>query len=148
VVCGAPLAARGVTLPSMSTPSPLLKTVLRYVLALGMVSIGILHFVDPDPFIQIVPSFLPAPRALVLVSGFFEVLGGVGLLVPRVQRAAAWGLVALYVAVFPANVNMALNHISLDPQHPIPSAALWGRLPLQLVLIAWAWWYTRKDPAT
>ncbi len=129
----------------MSTPSssPILKTVLRYVLALGMVIIGVLHFANPEPFIRIVPAFLPAPRALVLVSGFFEVLGGVGLLVPRVRVAAAWGLVALYVAVFPANVNMALNHISLDPQHPIPTAALWGRLPLQIVLVAWAWWNTR-----
>ena len=84
--------------------------------------------------------------ALVYVSGFFEALGGAGLLVPRVRRAAAWGLVALYVAVFPANLNMAMNHISLDEAHPIPTPALWIRLPLQLVLIAWAWWFTRPDP--
>lgn len=135
---------RNATLPPMPA-SLLVKTALRYLLAIGMVSIGILHFANPEPFIRIVPAFLPAPRALVLVSGFFEILGGVGLLVPRAQRTAAWGLVALYVAVFPANVNMAIHHISLSPDHPIPTAALWGRLPLQIVLIAWAWWFTRRD---
>jgi uncharacterized membrane protein len=122
-----------------------MKTALRYLLAAAMITVGIVHFVNPDPFVRIVPAYLPAPRLLVFVSGFFEVVGGAGLLVPRVQAAAAWGLVALYVAVFPANVNMAVNHIYLSPDKPIPDVALWGRLPLQAVLIAWAWWYTRKD---
>lgn len=112
-----------------------------------MVLIGISHFAYPDPFVRIVPAALPSPLILVYVSGFFEVVGGVGLLVKRVQRAAAWGLVALYVAVFPANINMAVNHISLFPDHPIPGVALWMRLPVQAVLIAWAWWYTRPDAA-
>jgi uncharacterized membrane protein len=105
----------------MPSPSRLrvVKTALRYLLALAMMFVGISHFQN---------------------------LGGAGLLVPRVRRAAAWGLIALYVAVFPANVNMAINHISLTPEHPIPTAALWLRLPLQAVLIALAWWFTRKDP--
>jgi uncharacterized membrane protein len=124
-----------------------LKAVLRFVLAFGMMFVGVSHFTNPEPFVGIVPAALPSPLALVYVSGFFEFLGGAGLLVPRVRRAAAWGLIALYVAVFPANVNMALNHISLSPEHPIPTAALWLRLPLQAVLIAWAWWYTRREPA-
>jgi uncharacterized membrane protein len=119
------------------------KTGLRYLLALGMMAIGVLHFVNPEPFVQIVPASLPVPLALVYVSGFFEFLGGAGLLVPRVRRAAAWGLVALYIAVFPANVNMAIHHIALSPDHPTPTSLLWARLPLQAVLVAWAWWYTR-----
>jgi uncharacterized membrane protein len=123
------------------------KLVLRYLLAIAMMFVGVSHFANPDPFVRIVPAALPAPLALVYVSGFFEVLGGAGLLVPRVRRAAAWGLVALYVAVFPANLNMAVNHISLSPDHPIPESLLLLRLPLQAVLIAWAWWYTRPDPA-
>jgi uncharacterized membrane protein len=125
--------------------SQLAKTALRYLLAAAMILVGIDHFANPDPFVRIVPAYLPAPLVLVYVSGFFEVLGGAGLLVPRVRRAAAWGLVALYVAVFPANLNMALNHISLSPDHPLPTPALWLRLPLQLVLIAWAWWLTKED---
>jgi uncharacterized membrane protein len=119
------------------------KLALKILLGVAMIGVGILHFVRPDGFVKIVPSYLPSPLALVYVSGFFEVLGGAGLLVPRTQRAAAWGLVLLYLAVFPANVNMALHGIQLDDQHPVPVAALWLRLPLQLLLIAWAWWYTR-----
>lgn len=116
-----------------------MKPVVRLLLALAMVAVGILHFVRPDGFVKIVPSFLPAPRALVLVSGFFEILGGVGLLVPSTRRSAAIGLVALYVAVFPANINMAVNDIQ-PVDAAIPVALLWLRLPLQLLLIALALW--------
>ena len=119
-----------------------MKEALRYLLALFMVFAGVMHFVRPKGFARIVPKWLPAPMALVYVSGFFEVLLGLGLLVPATQRLAAWGLVALYVAVFPANVNMAVNHIGFG-RDPGPRWILWVRLPLQLVLIAWAWWYTR-----
>ena len=79
-----------------------------------------------------------------LISGFFEILGGAGLLVPPTRRAAAWGLIALYVAVFPANVNMALHDVPIEGRH-FPAWALWLRLPLQGVLIAWAWWLTQDD---
>lgn len=109
----------------------------RNVLAFTMVAIGIVHFVIPAPFVSIVPRSLPAPFALVIISGFFEVLGGVGLLVPRVRRAAGVGLVLLYFSVFPANVNMAI-HPGLGAG--IPTWALWARLPFQGVLIAWALW--------
>jgi uncharacterized membrane protein len=114
-------------------------------LALAMIGIGIDHFANPVPFVKIVPAMLPAPLVLVYVSGFFEILGGAGLLVPRVRRAAGWGLVALYVAVFPANVNMAVHHISLDDAHPLPPVALWLRLPVQALLIGLAYWMSRPD---
>lgn len=116
------------------------KTIFRYLLSVMMVATGILHFVSPDKFAKIVPDWLPAPRALVLVSGFFEVAGGVGLLVKRTRTAAAWGLAALFAAVFPANVNMALHKIYTDNPW-----ILWGRLPFQGVLIAWAYWFTQPD---
>lgn len=108
-----------------------------------MIFAGVAHFRSPEPFVRIVPDWLPAHRALVFISGFFEILGGTGLLVPRTRRAAAWGLIALYIAVFPANVNMAVKNIPFNGQHhPI---LLWMRLPLQAVLIAWAWWNTQKE---
>lgn len=116
---------------------------MRVVLAVMMIGIGVLHFVAPQGFVKIVPRALPAPLALVLVSGFFEVLGGAGLLVPRVRRAASIGLVLLYVAVFPANVNMAVNDLQPDGAH-IPEALLWLRLPLQIAFIAWALWVGRE----
>jgi uncharacterized membrane protein len=119
-----------------------LKVILRVLLATFMVTAGVLHFATPAPFVKIMPSYLPYHLELVYISGFFEILGGIGLLVPPVSRAAAWGLVALFIAVFPANVNMAVNQIHLDgiPDSPV---LYWARLPLQAVLIAWAWWYTK-----
>lgn len=121
-----------------------LKTPLRYLLALAMVAIGVLHFVDPTPFERIVPPPLPA-HAMVLLSGVFEILGGLGLLVPATRRFAAWGLIALYVAVFPANIYMAVAGIQLDPANPMPEWGAWLRLPFQALFIAWAWWFTRPD---
>lgn len=118
------------------------KEIFRILMVLFIVTAGVLHFVKPEPFVKIVPPYLPYPLALVYISGFFEILGGVGLLIPPVSQAAAWGLIALFIAVFPANVNMAVNQIQLSG---IPNSPLlyWGRLPLQAVLIAWAWWFTK-----
>ncbi|MDH3203007.1 MAG: DoxX family protein [Myxococcales bacterium] len=119
-----------------------LKLFALWALALGMIAIGVLHFVQPKPFVRIVPKYLPAPLALVYISGFFEIAGGVGLLVPATRVAAAWGLIALYIAVFPANIYMLTHNISLNPKKPIPRWALWARLPVQFVLMAWAYWFT------
>lgn len=119
------------------------KTVLLWLLALGMTAVGITHFTDPQLFMRIVPPPLPA-RETVLLSGVFEVLGGLGLLVPKLRRAAAWGLVALYVAVFPANIYMAVAGIQLDPANPMSAWAGWVRLPFQALFIYWAWSFTKR----
>jgi len=119
-----------------------IKTVLRWILTIFMVGAGVNHFTAPDTYAAMVPAELPAPLTLVYISGVAEVLGGLGLILPATRKLAAWGLVALYIAVLPANFNMAINHIHLGTTE-IPSWALWARLPLQGVLIAWAWWFTR-----
>src|SRR4051812_15109612 len=100
------------------------RSVVRVMVALAMIGVGVDHFVAPEFFVRIVPRFLPAPQVLVWVSGFFEIAGGVGLLIPRTRRAAGLGLVALYVSVFPANINMSL-HPELGGS--IPHWALWLR---------------------
>jgi uncharacterized membrane protein len=114
---------------------------LRWLLAFAFVAIGVLHFVRPRPFEEIVPPFLPAPLALVYISGFFEALGGCGVLIPRLRRAAGWGLIALLIAVFPANIYMAVYNIQPGGSTVSP-AAQWIRLPFQAVFIAWVWWCT------
>jgi uncharacterized membrane protein len=119
----------------------LLLLLLKWLLATGMIFAGVMHFRAPKGFERIVPAWLPNAKALVLVSGVFEVLGGLGLLVPATQAFAAWGLIALFIAVFPANVNMALKRLPLG-RSALPMWVLWARLPLQAVLIAWAWAYT------
>jgi uncharacterized membrane protein len=124
-------------------PESQLKRIVRAMLGVSMVAVGLLHFVQPAGFVQIVPAWLPAPLLLVLVSGFFEVLGGAGLFVRRAHRLAAWGLIALYVAVFPANINMAVHGIQPDGMHLSPMI-LWLRLPFQALFIGVAWWLSRS----
>jgi len=123
-----------------------LKRPLLYVMGPMYVVAGLLHFVVPELYVQIVPPVLPAPLALVYLSGLAEVAVGVGLLVPRTRRYAAWATAALLVAVFPANVYMATHGVVIEglPGGGDPSGLVrWGRLPLQGVLILWALWYTR-----
>jgi uncharacterized membrane protein len=121
------------------------KDILRWPLTALFVGSGVMHFAAADVYIAMMPEALPWHRALVYVSGVCEILGGLGLVLPATRRLAAWGLVALLVAIFPANLNMAVNDIPLGDLET-PTWALWTRLPLQLVFILWAWWYTRPDP--
>lgn len=124
---------------------PRMKDALRWVLTVLMVAAGVNHFVDPDTYVAMMPDVLPAHLLLVYISGVAEIAGGLGLILPATRRLAAWGLVALLVAVFPANLNMAVNELPLGGR-PLAPWMLWARLPVQAVLIAWAWWYTRPDP--
>jgi len=113
-------------------------------LALGafFVAAGANHFVQTDFYVSIMPPYLPAHLLLVYVSGVFEIVGGLGVVVPRVRVAAGVGLVLLLIAVFPANVHMALNP---DLFPGIRPGVLLARLPLQALMIAWAYWATRPD---
>jgi uncharacterized membrane protein len=115
----------------------------RVILGCFFVGAGVMHFVIPDVYVRIIPPALPAPRLLVLVSGIAEILGGLGLLVPATRRAAAWGLVMLLVAVFPANIYTAVAHVPFAGFFG-QSWVQWLRLPLQIPLILWAWRYTRR----
>jgi len=121
----------------------------RLILACSFLMIGILHFTHVDVFAVIVPPFLPAPRKLVYLSGIFEVLGGIGLLMPAFRRAAAFGLLCLIIAVYPANIYMAVAEVQLPGLPPMPAWAAWARLPLQFVFL-WAVWWTgiRHEPDT
>ncbi|MBD2435697.1 DoxX family protein [Nostoc sp. FACHB-110] len=122
------------------------QELFRVILAVSIIIVGITHFAVPDPYVKIMPPQLPYPLELVYLSGFYEILGGIGLLVPPVSQAAAWGLVLLFIAVFPANINMAINHIKIEAIPYSDSPWLQAiRLPMQAVLIAWAWWYTKPS---
>jgi uncharacterized membrane protein len=99
---------------------------------------GAMHFIAPEPYRAIVPRWLPAREAIVAVSGVAEIAGGAGLITPHAttRRWAGWWLVAALLAVFPANIEMAL-HPERHPKVPGGRTALWARLPLQAVFIAW-----------
>ena len=111
----------------------------RFVLAGSFVAVGIHHFVNPTPYLMIMPPYLPWHLELVYISGVFEVMGGVGLLIPSVRRQAAWGLIALLVAVYPANIHMLMNKIYL-PDMPKEEWILWMRMPLQFVFALGVLW--------
>jgi uncharacterized membrane protein len=110
--------------------------------AIFYVFAGTLHFVRPEMYIKIVPPYIPRHATMVWISGLFEVLGGLGLLIPQTRRAAAWGLVVLLIAVFPANLYMARNPIEAGAGSIAPMLR-WGRLPVQVLLIWWLLWCTR-----
>jgi uncharacterized membrane protein len=108
----------------------------RIALALFFLGAGIMHFVKPRAYKAIVPDALPARSEIVVVSGVAEIAGGLALLPDRTARWAGWWLIALLVAVFPANVNMAVN---AERFRAVPEALLWLRLPLQPLMVAWVW---------
>ena len=99
-----------------------------------------MHFIKPDFYLKIMPPYLPLHLELVCLSGFFEIALGVMLLVPRFSRVAAWGIIALLIAVFPANIYVFQNQDVL----PAPPIIYLLRLPLQGVFILWAYWHTRR----
>ena len=118
------------------------QSVALVVAAVFYVGAGSLHFIHPEFYLRIVPPYIPAHLAMVRISGFFEILGGLGLLIPRTRRMAAWGLIALLVAVFPANLYMATNPVDAGADSIAP-VFRWGRLPLQPLLIWWLFWCSR-----
>ncbi len=103
---------------------------------------GIMHFANEGFFLRIMPPYLPWHRELVYISGIAEIVLGVALLIPRFQRLAAWGIIALLIAVFPANIHVYMNQQII----PAPASVHTLRLIVQGVLIAWAWSYTRPRP--
>jgi len=119
-----------------------IKFTLKYLFAVFFVLAGLNHFKNQEFYMRMMPPYLPWHLFLVYLSGFVEIALGVLLLVPKLKRLAAWGLVGLLLAIFPANIHMAV-HADQFPE--FSAAMLWARLPLQAVLIAWAYWYTRGD---
>jgi uncharacterized membrane protein len=124
----------------MISPTP--KRIAEFVTAIVFIAAGANHFWHPSTYVRITPPIFPRRLALVWISGFFEMLGGAALLVRLLRRSAAWGLILLLIAVFPANIYMAVHADRFASPH-LPAWALWLRLPLQGVMIAWVWWIGR-----
>ena len=119
----------------------LVKLISVYVMGIFYIIVGIKHFQDPSWFVQIVPPILPYKYELVYISGFFEVLLGILLMIPRFQSIAAKGLMALLICVYPANIYLAqTNGVALG----ISPLIAWGRLPFQFVFIGLAYWHLKE----
>jgi len=116
-----------------------LRNKVRFLIAFLFIFTGILHFTLTDKFVQIIPSFIPAPLEVVYASGVIEILGAIGLLIPKYKRKAAFGLILLLIAVFPANIYMAIENIQLGGI--LNNQFLqWVRLPFQFVLMWLLYW--------
>jgi uncharacterized membrane protein len=119
-----------------------LKIILKYLLCAFFIMAGLNHFINPVFYLKIMPPFLPSHILLVYLSGFFEMALGGMILISALTHVAAWGLIVLLIAIFPANIHMAINPQLYPEINPV---VLWLRLPLQAVFIAWAYWFARPD---
>lgn len=117
-------------------------TLSQALLGMLYITAGVNHFISEKFYVDIVPDSLPNKREIVQISGVAEIIGGVGVLAPRTRRFAGKWLVALLIAIFPANINMALKP---ERYKRFPAWALWARLPIQFVAIAWAWAATHGE---
>ena len=121
------------------------KTVLLYVMAAFYIFGGFNHLMNPEFYLAIMPPNLPNPEWLNVLSGLAEIVLGVYILEPRTRVLAAWGIIALLIAVFPVNLYVALENVGSDGPGSGRGGANWIRIPFQAVFIVWAWWYTRSD---
>lgn len=120
-----------------------LMRVLRWVIGVLFVFAGVLHFVKPHSYAAIMPGWIPLHDEAVAVSGVAEIAGGAALFSDRTARFGGWWLIALLIAVFPANVHMALNPDQVKGIEDVPHWLLWLRLPLQPLAIWLVWLATR-----
>ena len=119
----------------------LVKVGSVFVMGIFYVIIGMKHFQNPSWFVQIIPPILPYKYELVYISGFFEVLLGILLMIPRFQSIAAKGLIALLICVYPANIYLAQTNGEALGISPLIA---WGRLPFQFVFIGLAYWHSKE----
>ena len=110
------------------------RLLLLLALSLFFINVGVDHFINPDFYLNIMPDYLPFHAEAVYLSGFFEILGGIVVLIPKLRALARWGLISLLIAVFPANIYMAMNP-NLFPEFSL--ALLYFRLPIQFLFIFW-----------
>jgi uncharacterized membrane protein len=120
-----------------------MRSALRWILAVFFVAAGLNHFREPAVYEGMMPPDLPWHASLIAISGACEVLGGIGIIMARTRRAAGWGLIALLVAIFPANLHVAL--MGRMPGFSFSPTVLWARLPFQAAFIAAVWWVAIAD---
>tara|TARA_X000001036_G_scaffold240605_1_gene224401 strand:- start:2950 stop:3330 length:381 start_codon:yes stop_codon:yes gene_type:complete len=120
-----------------------IKLITIVIMSLFYIWVGIKHFLDPSWFVQIMPPSLPMHYEAVYVSGFFEILFGIMLLFSRTRYYAAWGLILLLIAVYPANIYLAFNEAPQKALEISAFAASWVRLPIQFIFLGLAYWHSR-----
>jgi uncharacterized membrane protein len=121
------------------------KRVLLWIMGIFYIVAGLAHFANPGGYLPMMPPYLPWHLALIYLSGLAEFVLGVAVLVEPLRPLAAWGIIMLLIAIFPANLHIALNNVPLFGAAEGAGVWNWVRLPFQGVLIAWAWWYADRS---
>jgi uncharacterized membrane protein len=112
-----------------------------YVMGAAYVLAGLNHFLHPEFYLKMLEGFLPYPEGLNIISGAAEMLLGIGVMIPATRKLSAWGIILLLLAIFPANINMAIHHNEWN----FSAFMLYVRLPIQFLLIWWAYQYTKGE---
>tara|TARA_B100001250_G_scaffold340163_1_gene307751 strand:- start:25 stop:417 length:393 start_codon:yes stop_codon:yes gene_type:complete len=120
----------------------IIKTVTIFIMSFFYVLVGVDHFKNPDWYIKIIPPVLPFKLEMVYLSGFFEILFGILLLFKKTRQISGWGLVLLLLAVYPANLYLAITNGEVMNTTPYIA---WGRLPIQFLFIGLAYWHANED---
>ena len=121
------------------------RTAIRGVLGISFALVGVLHFTHSQVFLSIMPPYLPWHLELVYLSGIFEIVGGMGLLFPATRTIARWGLIALLIAVYPANIHMLVNEVYIEGMLQ-QKWVLWARMPLQFLMAFGVYWSGSTHP--
>ena len=129
-------------IPISQLPKGIWRKIVLFGLSIFFINAGITHFTNLPFYLSIMPPSLPLHKEAVYISGFFEVIGGIGLLIPRFRKIAGWGLFALLIAVYPANIYMAITPEAFPD---IPIYALYIRLAFQFIFFYWAYSLTRPN---
>jgi uncharacterized membrane protein len=124
------------------------KRTLLWIMAAAYTFAGFNHLLNPEFYLAIIPPNLADPQWLNVISGLAEITLGVFLLEPTTRVYAAWGIIALLVAVFPANIYAAQQNIGLGGPGTGNPVVAYARLPFQALFVLWAWWYTRRDASS
>ena len=128
--------------PLFNLPSGFFRNLNLLGLSVFFIYFGVDHFINPDFYLSIMPPSFPLHLEAVYISGLFEILGGIGVLLSKTRKLAGWGLFALLIAVYPANIYMALTPEAFPE---IPLSALYFRLILQFLFFYWAYSVTRPS---
>lgn len=120
-----------------------IRTLSAWIMGLAYIATGINHFRDPEFYLKIMPPYMPAHELMVQLSGVAEIVLGVMMFIPRYRKLAAWAIITMLIVFMTVHIHMVMN-----PQlfKSVPEYILWLRIPLQFVLILWAYWHTRPVP--
>src|SRR5476651_194759 len=121
----------------------MLKKISLVILIVFYILAGINHFRSPDGYIRIIPAYLPVPHLLNLLAGFFETAFGLMLIFKQTRKMAAWGIILMLIAFLPVHIDMIIHAPMMMGNLKVTPLIAWMRIPLQGLLILWAWWYTR-----